>query len=114
MLNQPSQPRSPSGPAKEDNSTQPEIVDREVTIDPAAIGIDPVAYRYESWSEMAGGWTTSLRSARTVPDHDRIRHVTPLVALSDVEAIVRRMIRSEEAVPFQGSADPTETEVNRP
>lgn len=53
------------------------------------LGIDPVAYRYVSWSEMADGWVESLRSTTETmpdPDHDQIRNVTPLVSLSEVEA----------------------------
>ena len=64
------------------------------------LGIDPVAYQYESWSEMADEWVTSLRStAETMPDpdHNPIRNVTPLVPLADVEALVERMILSGEA-----------------
>lgn len=85
------------------DSTHPDIADRMENRVPASIendlGIDPVAYQYESWSEMADEWVTSLRStAETMPDpdHDQIRNVTPLVPLSDVEALVERMVLSGE------------------
>lgn len=85
------------------DSTRPDIADRMENGVPATLeidlGIDPVAYQYESWSEMADEWVTSLRStAETMPDpnHDQTRNVTPLVPLSDVEALVERMVLSGE------------------
>ncbi|MFC7008502.1 hypothetical protein ACFQIA_13865 [Halalkalicoccus sp. GCM10025704] len=86
------QHHSQVGPERGDN-THPDTADRMENSVPATIeidlGIDPVAYQYESWSEMADEWVTSLRStAETMPNpnHDQIRNVTPLVPLSDVEA----------------------------
>lgn len=79
------------------DSTYLGTADRNVDTVPTTIeielGIDPIAYCYESWSEMTGGWVESLRSsAKTMPDsdHDQIRNVTPLVPLSDVEALVEQ------------------------
>jgi hypothetical protein len=89
--------------SERDDSTHFDTADRIVTTAPATVeidlGIDPVAYHYESWSEMADGWVDSLRSTvETMPDsdHEQIRNVTPLVPLSDVEALVERMILSGE------------------
>ncbi|MFC7223998.1 hypothetical protein ACFQKF_12780 [Halalkalicoccus sp. GCM10025322] len=96
------QHHSQVGPERGDN-THPDTADRMENSVPATIeidlGIDPVAYQYESWSEMADEWVTSLRStAETMPNpnHDQIRNVTPLVPLSDVEALVERMVLSGE------------------
>jgi hypothetical protein len=91
--------------SERDDSTHSDTDDRIVTTAPATVkidlGIDPVAYHYESWSEMADGWIDSFRStAETMPDpgHEQIRNVTPLVPLSDVEALVERMTLSGEAI----------------
>jgi hypothetical protein len=87
--------------SERDDSTHSDTADRIVTTAPATVeidlGIDPVAYHYESRSEMADGWVDSFRStAETMPDpdHEQIRNVTPLVPLSDVETLVERMILS--------------------
>ncbi|KYH23905.1 hypothetical protein HAPAU_39840 [Halalkalicoccus paucihalophilus] len=105
MSNGLSQPRLPDEPPERGESAYPNIADDPVPDVPTAIeidlGLDPVAYRYESWSEMAGGWGEILRStAATVPDpdHERIRNVTPLVSLLDVEALVERMMLSGEVI----------------
>lgn len=73
--------------------------------------IDPLAYRYESWSDMADGWTDVLRSStETMPDpeHGQIRNVTPLVPLADVEALVERVVVSEEVVIVHDRTNDTE------
>lgn len=99
MLEQQNEPRSPAASFERGDGTRPDADDGIVDVVPATgeidLGIEPVAYRYESWSEMADGWVESLRStAKTMPDpdHDRIRDVTPLVPLSEVEVLVDRML----------------------
>jgi hypothetical protein len=99
------QPPPPVVPSDRDGSTHRDTADRIVNTVPAIIeidlGIDPVAYHYESWSEMADGWVELLRSTvETMPDPDegQIRNVTPLVPLSDVEALIERLILSGEVV----------------
>ena len=60
---------------------------------------------------MADGWIELLRStAETLPDpdHGQIRNVTPLVSLSEVEALVERMILSEEVVISHDRTDASE------
>ena len=57
---------------------------------------------------MADGWVKSLRSSVETmpnPDHERIRNVTPLVPLSDVEALVERLVLSGEAAMLHGHID---------
>ena len=112
MLKQQDQPPPSVAPSDRDGSTHRDTADRIVNTVPATIeidlGIDPVAYQYESWSEMANGWVEVLRStAKTTPDsdHSQIRNVTPLVPCSDVEALVERMILSGEVVI---SSEPTD------
>ncbi|WP_336364822.1 hypothetical protein [Halalkalicoccus salilacus] len=82
-----------------------DIVPPTIKID---LGIDPVAYHYESWSEMADGWVESLRSiTETIPDpdQDQIRNVTPLVPLSEVEALVEQLVGAGEvALPHEPTA----------
>ncbi|MDL5363143.1 hypothetical protein [Halalkalicoccus sp. NIPERK01] len=114
MFNGPSQPRLPDEPPERGESAHPDVVDGPVTGVPTAIeidlGLDPVAYRYESWSGMADGWVELLRStAATVPDpdHERIQNVTPLVPLSDVEALVERMMLSGEVTAPRERIDAT-------
>jgi hypothetical protein len=110
-------PQSPIAPPEPGDSTSLDTSERIVNTVPATIeidlGIDPVAYRYESWSKMADGWVESLRStAMTMPDpdHDQIRNVTPLVSLADVEALVERMILSGEvAIPDDQTDAPGDT-----
>lgn len=103
-----------ASPERGDN-THSDIADRMENSVPATIeidlGIDPVAYQYESWSEMADEWVTSLRSTTETmpdPDHDQIRNVTPLVPLSDVEALVERMVLSGEVDPTHDRITATE------
>lgn len=115
MLKQQDQPPPPVPPSERDDSTHLDTADRLVNTVPATIeidlGIDPVAYHYESWSEMADGWVELLRStAETMPDpdHGQIRNVTPLVPLSDVEDLVERMILSEEVVMSHEHTDASE------
>lgn len=115
MSEQQNRLESPVAPAERGDSTHSDIADGAVNGVPATIeidlGIDPVAYRYESWSEMADGWVDSLRStAETMPDpdHERIRDVTPLVPLSDVEALVERLVLSGEVVLAHDHSDATE------
>lgn len=105
MSEQQGQSYPPVASTERADSTHSDTVDRNVKTVPASIeidlGIEPAAYRYESWSEIAEGWVESLRStAKTMPDldHDQIRNVTPLVPLSDVEALVERMVVSGEVV----------------
>lgn len=105
MLEGPSQPQSSVEPLEQGDRTHLDIADGPIDSVPVTIKIDleidPVAYRYESWSEMADGWVESLRSsAETIPDadHKQIRNVTPLVPLSDVEAFLERMGVSEEVI----------------
>lgn len=105
MIERQNQPQSPVTPSKRDESTHPNIADRIVKTVPAtteiALEMDPVAYQYESWSEMADGWVESLRSSvKTMPDpdHEQIRNVTPLVPLSDVEALIERMVVSKKTI----------------
>ena len=105
--------------SEQGDSTYLDTGDRIVNMAPATIeidldlGIDPVAYHYESWSEMADGWVESLRlTSETMPDpdHEQIRNVTPLVPLSDVEALVERMILSgEAAIPDDQTDAPGDT-----
>lgn len=115
MLKEQDQPPPPVAPSNRDGSTHHDAVDRIVNTVPATIeidlGIDPVAYQYESWSEMADGWVEILRStAETVPDsaHSQIRNVTPLVPFSDVEALVERLILSGEVVISPERTDASE------
>lgn len=105
MLEQLDSSRSPDAPSERADSTHSDATDGNVRGVPVSIevdlGIEPAAYRYEGWSEMADGWVESLRStAGTMPDpeHDRIRNVTPLVPLSDIEALIERMVVSGEVV----------------
>ena len=117
MVEEQNHSQSPIAPPEQDDSTSLDTDDRIVNTVPATIeinlGIDPVAYQYESWSEMANGWVDSLRStAETMPDpdHDPIRNVTPLVTLTDVEALVERMILSGEiAIPDDQTDAPGDT-----
>ena len=90
-------------PSDRDDSPRANTGEKGLDIVPATVeinlAIDPVAYRYESWSEMADGWVESLRStATTMPDsdHDQIRNVTPLVPLPEVEALVEQLVVSGE------------------
>lgn len=114
MLEQQRQPQSPVAPSKQDDSTPSDTADRSGNIVPAALddlGIDPVAYYYESWSEMADGWVASLRSSVETmldPNHERIRNVTPLVPLSDVEALLEQMIMTGDVVVSHDRVDSTE------
>lgn len=100
--------QSPIAPSEPGDSTALGTSDRIGDTVSTTIEIDPVAYQYESWSEMADGWVDSLRStAETMPDpnHDQIRNVTPLVPLADVEALVERMILSGEVVIADDQTD---------
>ena len=103
MLKQQEKPDSdsPVAPSDQGESTHPDTNTADKTVDsvPATVSvdleIDPVAYQYESWSEMADGWVESVRSTpKTMPDpdHEKIRKVTPLVPLEDVEAMVEQLI----------------------
>lgn len=113
MLTQQKMPHSRVAPSDQGDSTHADSAKRAIDIVPATIkidlGINPVAYRYESWSEMADGWVESLRSTTETmpdPDHDRIRNVTPLVPLSEVEALVEQLMGAGEvALPHE----PTDT-----
>lgn len=112
MLERQNQSRSPVALAERSDGTCFDGVGRRGNIVPTSIEIDinPVAYQYESWSEMADGWVELLRStAETVPDpdHEQIRNVTPLVPLSDVEALVGRIVVSEEAVIAHDHTEPS-------
>lgn len=114
MLNGPNQLRLSDEPPGRGESTHPDVADEPMRDVPPTIEIDlwldPVAYRYESWSGMADGWVEILRStAATVPDSDqkRIRNVTPLVPLSDVEALVERMVLSGEVIAPRERTDAT-------
>lgn len=117
MIEEQKHSQSPIAPPEPGDSTSLDTGDRIVNTVPATIeidlGIDPVAYHYESWSEMADGWVDSLRStAETMPDpdHNPIRNVTPLVSLADVEALVERMILSGEvAIPDEHTDAPEDT-----
>ena len=105
MMEQQRQSRSPVAPSKRDDSTYSDTTIRagESVLTSIEIDLDlelaPGAYHYESWSEMADGWVESLRSSvETMPDpnHEQIRNVTPLVPLSDVEALIERLVLSGE------------------
>lgn len=117
MIEEPDRSQSSVESSERGDSTSLDTGDRIVNTVPATIeidlGIDPVAYQYESWSEMTGGWVESFRSSvETMPDPDRaqIRNVTPLVSLADVEALVERMILSEEAaIPDEHTDVPGDT-----
>ena len=109
MMEMPEEPRSPVTPSGQADSDSPQsdtdTAGRAVAIAPETteidLGIDPVAYHYESWSEMADGWVESSRSsAKTMPDpdHEQIRNVTPLVPLEDVEDVIERMIMAGEII----------------
>lgn len=115
MLKQQKKPHAPVTPSDRNDSTRSETAERTMDSAPTAseinLSIDPVAYRYESWSEMADGWVESLRStAKTLPDsdHDQIREITPLMPLSDVEALIEQVVLSRTvAIPHE-STDITE------
>ncbi len=113
MLTQQKTPHSRVALSDQGDSTHADTAKRAIDVVPAIIkidlGIDPVAYRYESWSEMADGWVESLRSTtETMPDpnHDQIRNVTPLVPLSEVEALVEQLVGDGEVAL---SHEPTAT-----
>lgn len=113
MLIQQEPPHSRVTPSDRDNSPRTNTDERAFDLVPATVeinlAIDPVAYRYESWSEMADGWVESLRSTTTTmpdPDHDQIRNVTPLVSLPEVEALVEQLVvGGEVTLPHE----PTDT-----
>lgn len=116
MLESDRQSRSPVPLSARSDSTRPDTANGAKNSVPASIEInldpeiDPVAYQYESWSEMADGWVESFRSSVETmpdPDHERIRSVTPLIPLSDVEALVERMVLSGEAAMLHGRPDAT-------
>ena len=106
MLEKQRQSQSSVASSNRDDNTRPDTADRagdsisaplEIDLD---LGIDPAAYQYESWSEMADGWVESLRSSVETmpnPDHEQIRNVTPLVPLSDVEVLIEWLVLSGEA-----------------
>lgn len=106
MLKQQKRPHSRVAPSDRGDSTHVATDKRAINIVPATIeidlGVDPVAYQYESWSEMADGWITSLRSTVETmpdPDHDQIRNVTSLVPLSEVEVLVEQLMAAGEVAP---------------
>ena len=114
MMEQQRQSRSPVAPSKRDDSTYSDTTIRAGESVPASIEIDldleltPVAYHYESWSGMADEWVESLRSSvETVPDPNRepIRNVTPLVPLSDVEALIEQLVLSGEVATSHARTD---------
>ena len=115
MLEQQDRPRSSVAPSDRGDSIDPadgitEGVPATLTID---LELDPVAYHYESWSEMADDWVESLRfTAESMPDpdHDRIRNVTPLVPLSDVEALIEQTVVAGESDITYGDAGITRRE----
>ena len=113
MMEQQRQSHSSVAPSKRDDSTYSDTTRAGESV-PASIEIDldleldPVAYHYESWSEMADGWVESLRSSvETMPDsnHEQIRNVTPLVPLSDVEALIERLVLSGEVAISHARVD---------
>lgn len=114
MLEKQNKSRSPVAPSIRADSAHPDTAERSRNIVPATtetdLGITPVAYRYESWSEMADGWVESLRSSvETLSDldHERVQNITPLVPLSEVEALVERMVLSQEAAVSHEHTDAT-------
>lgn len=116
MLESNRQSRSPVPLSARSDSTRPDTANGARNSVPASIGInldlgiDPVAYQYESWFETADGWVESFRSSVETmpdPDHERIRGVTPLVPLSDVEALVERMVLSGEGAMLHERPDAT-------
>lgn len=52
--------------------------------------LEPVAYLFETWSEMSREWEASIRQSReAIPSDDvTVRNVTPLVTVSAVEAML--------------------------
>lgn len=117
MVTQQKKPDSQVALSDRGDSTHTDTAERAVTIVPATseidLGIDPIAYRYESWSEMADEWVESLRStAETMPDpdHDQIRNVTLLVPLSEAEALVEKLLIAREVnLPHKSTEPPEET-----
>lgn len=115
MLTQQKTPHSRVAPSDQGDSTHANTAKRTIDVGPATIkidlGIDPIAYRYESWSEMADGWVESLRSTTETmpdPDHDPIWNVIPLVPLSEVEVLVEQLVEAREATPPHEPTDTTE------
>lgn len=114
MLEEQNKSQSPVALSTRADSAHFDTTKRSRNIVPATIeidlGITPVAYRYESWSEMADGWVESLRSSvetMSALDPEQIQNITPLVPLSEVEAVVERMVLSQEAVMPHDHTDAT-------
>ena len=107
-------PHSQIASSNRGDSTDADTAKRTLDFVPGTIEIDleldPVAYRYESWSEMADGWIELLRSTTETmpdPDHGQIRNVTPLVPLSEVEALVEQLAGAREVALTHEPTDTT-------
>lgn len=67
--------------------------------------LEPVAYIYETWSEMSREWEVGIRQSReAIPSDDvTVRNVTPLVTVSSVEAMLSiEQFRQERARELGG------------
>ena len=72
------------------------------------LNLEPVAYSYEYYNEMADEWAQAIRSSpETIPDSDttRVRNVTPLIPFPEVEAAFDGMRQvGENARKAEGAA----------
>lgn len=61
--------------------------------------LEPVAYLFETWSDMSREWEAGIRQSReAIPDDVTVRNVTPLVTVSSVESMLSiEQFRQERA-----------------
>ena len=75
------------------------------------MNLEPAAYSYEYYNEMADEWAQAIRSSpETIPNPDtnRVRNITPLIPLPEVKAAfnsIRQLDENERTAESTANAD---------